>query len=537
MTDSQKYKELLAEHDGDEARVKWEFIRWKGREDLYFFGSVLCGLENAVDVKTGRHRLDEKIHKIMAQEFQKNEDTLQLWPRSHMKSTWLKLWIIWQIVRNPNVRIGFWSKTAALVRKELANIKYYCTLPELAKIYPEIFTEDKATWEKDTRDEFTMKRDRTKGQPPQEAQVEVWGVTATVTGHHYDFMAYDDPLDQDTCRTAMQMEKLEDWWSYMQAIKDLGAVEKMIGTRYHMRDLYGKIMQEGYFKKENITIRKCRENGRPIYKFFTNKDLDDLERKMGEEIFSAQMNNEPTAKSGKIFLAPYPLYTPDEFPKAPKYYIAVDPASTATRYSDHSGICVAAVDSLSPNRAFFVKGIKVKLTPDKLAELIVDLIAEYRPRRVGIELGNQQALQILIDIQLREKENQLKTAIRPIFVPLSMKMGTANKADKLNMTIGAMMRANRALFPGEKVQGKLVEKLEFRPMFREFDLYNPRSDKNEDDIIDAAGMIIQTVEHFAQSHWYGVKDDDENLLTFTTEYILKRFGQSRKREWDKVMSI
>jgi len=39
-------------------------------------------------------------------------------------------------------------------------------------------------------------------------------------------------------------------------------------------------------------------------------------------------------------------------------------------------------------------------------------------------------------------------------------------------------------------------------LFDQMELYNPNVQKNEDDILDAAGMMIQTIEHFAPGNWY-----------------------------------
>jgi len=521
-----KFKEFLSEVHEDEEKAWFLWLRWKCQTDLYYLASEILGLKKAKD-KRGRKRLDPRVHRKMAEELMREDDTLQLYPRNHMKSTFVKFWIIQKILRNQNVRIGLWSKTATLVGKELEAIKRYLETPILRELFPEIVLPRKQ-WEKDTKEAFTMVRDTELGTPPQENQVEVWGVGATVTGHHYDYHVYDDIIDQDSVTSATQIQKIEDWWEYMQSIKDLSAIEKIIGTRYHMHDIYGRILAEGFFEKENIIIEKALRGNKPFYSFYTYKDLMKLKKRMGNQKFATQMMNDAVPKEDRIFVPPYPLYRPEDFPKDVKYYISVDPAATVRKHSDQSGICVGAVDRKNPSRVFFVEAEGYKLPPNELADLIVQKILKYRPKKVGIELGLQQALQPLIDIKIKEIEGELNEYIRPSFQPIPT--GKAHKADKLNRTIGAMIRDSRALFPGEYINGDLRVKKSFLPMFRQFDFFNPATDKNEDDIIDAASIMIQTIEHFAPAHWFRGRELDGYVDGFTMEQLMK-MNQKKENRW------
>ena len=524
--EEKKYRQFLEESETED-QAGLLYTRWKCQTDLYYLGAHILGLEKAKD-RRGRKRLDPKLHRKMCEEMMRDEDTLQLYPRLHLKSCWVKFWCIQQILINQNVRIGLWSKTAKLVRKELESIKKYLEFPILMELFPEVILPRKQ-WKKDTMDEVTIVRDSEYGIDPQENQIEVWGVGATVTGHHYDYHVYDDIIDQDSVTSAVQIEKVEDWWQYMQSIKDLTAIEKIIGTRYHLHDIYGIILAEEYFEEKNTIIEKALHGTKPLYSFFTYKDLMRLKKRMGIQKFSTQFMNDAVPKEGRIFVPPYPLYRPEDFPEAVKYYISVDPAATVTRYSDSSGVCVGAVDLKNPSRVHFVEAEGLKLVPNKLADYIVQKIIQYRPGKVGIELGLQQALQPLIDIKIKEWEGENNEYIRPHFVPVPT--GKTRKADKLNRTIGAMIRDNRALFPGEyNSNHDLVPKKSFKDMFRQFDLYNPQSDKNEDDIIDSGAIMIQTIEHFAPAHWFKGRGLEEEANGYTMESLVK-MNNKKKRQW------
>lgn len=501
--DHKKYEELIedarevlpgATEDQVEDRAMWLWMRWKGSTDLYYFASEIMGLKRAKG-RNGRHRLDPKIHKRMAADMEKEDDTMQLYFRGGMKSTFIKLWCIQKLIQNPMNRIGLWSITAALVRTELRHIKQLCQTPILHELWPEIFPASQKAWEKDTQDEFTMYRDRNLGDPPQDPQITVWGITGNVTGHHYDYQVYDDVINEQNITTADQMDKVRQWYELVQAIKEPTGIEKFIGTRYHQHDLYGEIIDKGLFLKENISVVPVMMGGKSNYSFLSKKDIEKIKRNMGDN-FWPQYMLEPVPASRRIFIGPYPQYEMSKMPMEVDYYITMDPAATANRSSDHTAIAVAAIPKTGKGILYFVEVEQYKLQPDQVAEKLVDKIAQYRPRKVGIELGLQRALQYIIDIKLAAKEREIKDYIKPTFIEINTRLpGIQNKADKFRRTIGAFIRDNRCAFlPSMGL------------LFRQMDMYNPNSDNNDDDMIDACAMMLQTIERFSAAHWMNVKE-------------------------------
>jgi hypothetical protein len=503
----------LVDRERVEEKAHWLFTRWKAMHDFYYFTAKIMGLERARDAKSRRKRLDPKLHRKMCNELQSDEDTLQLYPRLHLKSTLIKYFIIWRIILNPMIRVGFWSRNTKLVRKELRHIKVLCRKEILQELWPEIFVPQEQ-WDRDNADELTIYRDPDLGEAPQEAQVEVWGIESTVTGHHYDIHIYDDIINEKSVTNAPQIEKVQEWWEMVQAIKELTAIEKMIGTRYHLQDVYGHVMNEGFFDK--VTVMPAIIGNKPIYSFFTMKDLERLRKRMGEYAFSTQFMNNVVPKGRRIFIPPYPCW--ETMPASNRtYYISVDPAPSRTSYSNETAIAVAFTETDTPNRVFYQEVVGYREKPDEVARILVDKIDMYRPRRVGIELGLQLALQSLIDLNIRERERQIKDYIRPKFVEISV--GNTPKPDKFNRTIAAFMRQGRAFF-----------RADMKRLFRQFDSFNPFSKDNNDDLIDSCSMIIQTIEHFAQSHWLNVNDETPNMYGMTMEEIFEYNKTKRLKE-------
>ncbi len=508
ITEQKKYDEILAEiisrEDSKgrpasdmEGEAMHFWLRWKCQTDLYFLGSEIFGLKNAKDPKRqNRKRLDPKIHRMLAKELCLPGSKLILYPRLHMKSTWVKIRICQLILININVRIGLWSKTSKLARKELISIRNMMAYPILRELFPEIIPDPGpqfTRWLKCTDTELTIWRDP-EGYQPQENQVEAWGADSTVTGNHYDYHFYDDIIDQKSVKTAEQIEKTLAWWREMQNIRDLSAEETMTGTRKHQMDIYNTIIREKHF--ETIVQHKAIVMGRPFYSFFDMKDLDKLKRTLGPYTFSLEMMNDPLPMEERLFHSPFPIY--HELPKEQgtehaievKNYLMVDFSYTEKRWSNWSGFTIGSVPIKTSDRVYYREAFKLKKPTDEVAQVVVDKIIQWKPRRVGIESSMISAIMFIIDVKLKEWETKNNRIIRPEFVAIPQKMGQMSKADKIDATLGSFVRQQRALFlPNMK------------ELFNQMEFFNRHSQKNDDDILDSAAMLIQLVENFSQAWW------------------------------------
>lgn len=515
-----KYEQIMAEvHDPDEATTLW--MRWKAQTDTYFLATEVLQL---FATPQGKKRLDPKLHRKMCAELDRDEDTLQLYPRDHMKTSWVRVWCVRQILANPNIRLAYFSRTAGLANQGIAKMKQYLQNEILLSLFPEFRLKN---WEVDRQEAFTVKRFAELGYVPPEPMVEGWGVEGTVVGKHHDRYVFDDIIDHTSTRTAAQIEKTAQFWSMIQPVMDPDSIIKMIGTHYHYQDIYATIREQGVFTARNITVEQVERNGRFLYKFYNKKKLERKRRSMSAYDFSCQYYNDPRPQEDRFFVAPYPVWLPHQGPQEPKFYISVDPAATVSAHSDSTGICVAAVDKQNPTRAFFVEGRKYKEWPDEIAEVVVRKIVEYEPYRVGIELGLQQALQSLINVKLKEVQRQNPKLLTPEFVAIPP--GKREKADKIKRTIAAFVRDGRALLRADS-DGKIHPEID--DLRKQMDFYNPNSEKNDDDVLDAAAMMIQTVEHFAPAHEFGLRGQDAPPM-WSYEWMRKFRKRNRGRTWDK----
>jgi len=486
--------EFLANGAGEQA--EWLAFRMMCLTDLGFLAREIFKMDKIKDRKTGKKRWFPPIHEPFCEHLQQDKNGLYHLSRGMMKSGIIVIWVIQKLLSDAaNIRIGLWSQTAELVQRELSQIKDGLQNETLRQLFPEVLiARDK--WEVDNADSLTLTRNIEGEEKPsirlKENQIEVFGLGKTATGRHYDYHVYDDPIDDRNVTTSEQMDKVRNWWSAVQAIKEPSAIEKIIGTPWHHMDIYAEIRQQQLFDNDEIFIRRaCDEDLNEIfYPFFTKKWLAQQKRIMGAQMFAAQYALQTRPREDRMFIRPYPTYTDRDLPKDRHYYVAIDPSTGRSKRHDKTGICVACVDAQKPNSLFFVEADSHQLQAEQLADKIIYLTQKYSPKRIGVEKNLlYEGLEALIRYKSQEKG-----LLQPELYPISQGggAGSPSKADKLNRTIGALIRDQRAYFTTNMVK-----------LFNQMDDYNPNTQKNDDDIIDAAGMMVQTVPHFSAAQWFG----------------------------------
>src|SRR5262249_17254169 len=128
---------------------------------------------------------------------------LQLAPRGYGKSTILTITrIIYEIVKNPNIRILIAANTQLQAEVFLREIKAHFERNERVKEYFGNFaSEDK--W--DTREIIVAPRTST----AKESTITCVGVGGPVASRHYDIIIADDLVDEENSRTETQRDRVK----------------------------------------------------------------------------------------------------------------------------------------------------------------------------------------------------------------------------------------------------------------------------------------------------------------------------------------
>jgi hypothetical protein len=114
--------------------------------------------------------------------------------------------ILWEIGRNPNIRICIASNTGGQAQKICMTIaKYIENSPEFRKVFPGVVPDKGRPW---TRSELYVKR-VTQGKDP---TVRCVGVHGNILGARIDLLVLDDILDYENTLTQHQRDDLYAWY-------------------------------------------------------------------------------------------------------------------------------------------------------------------------------------------------------------------------------------------------------------------------------------------------------------------------------------
>ena len=197
---------------------------------------------------------------------------LALLPRDHQKSALVAFRAVWEITKNPDVRILYISSTANLASKQLKFIKDILTSDRYRFYWPEMVHQEESKREKWTETEISVDHPKRKAEAVRDPTVFTGGLTTTITGLHCDIAILDDVVVKENAYTTEGRNKVEQQYSLLSSIEGADAVEWVVGTRYHPKDLYGVLLQ--------ANVDQYNEGGEligllPLYEIF-ERQVEDI---------------------------------------------------------------------------------------------------------------------------------------------------------------------------------------------------------------------------------------------------------------------
>ena len=324
---------------------------------------------------------------------------LTMLPRNTFKSTVGNISLIpWLLWRNPNLRIMIDSETLSNSKLYLAGVK---DLIDNNQKMRAICVDSKGTYvlEPNKRlgggfveDQIILKARTRVGL--KEPSVFCSGVDNAKTGMHPDVIIMDDLVSERNVTTDDQMQKVQDHYKYSLSLLEIGGLILVIGTRYHMADLYGELINSEAL--DTLVRPAINANGENYFPTRLSKEyLTDMRKEQGSYIFSCQYMLDPVNPDDAIFKKQFIQYWDDleKLPKMKESYITVDPAISKNERADYSVIMRTGIDE--KKRRFVMDYKRARLEPNELIDAIFTM-AEQTPdlREIGIEVVAYQKMLI-----------------------------------------------------------------------------------------------------------------------------------------------
>lgn len=190
---------------------------------------------------------------------------LILLPRDHQKSRLIAFRVAWAITRQPDIRVLYISSTANLAEKQLKFIKDILTSPIYKRYWPEMVNQDEGKREKWTNTEMSVDHPKRKEESVRDPTVFTGGLTTNLVGMHCDVAVLDDAVTHETAYTNEGRDKVLGQYSLLASIEGVGSEEWVVGTRYHVKDLYGELVR---MQEEQFTTEGEISGSEPVYEIF-----------------------------------------------------------------------------------------------------------------------------------------------------------------------------------------------------------------------------------------------------------------------------
>src|SRR5882762_2949681 len=151
-------------------------------------------------------RQDAKSHQLL------------LLPRDHMKSALIAYRVVWELTRNPTLRILFISSTSNLATKQLKFIKDILTSDTYRVYWPEMVEKEEAKREKWTEREISIDHPLRKDEAIRDPSIFTAGLTTNIVGLHCDIQVLDDVVVAGNAYSEEGREKVKDQFSHLSSI-------------------------------------------------------------------------------------------------------------------------------------------------------------------------------------------------------------------------------------------------------------------------------------------------------------------------------
>ena len=222
-------------------------------------------------------RQDHKTHQLV------------LMPRDHGKSRLIAFRVAWEITRRPWIRVLYISATSDLAQKQLKFIKDILTSSIYRKYWPDMVNLEEGKREKWTNNEISVDHPKRKEEAVRDPTVFTGGLTTSLTGLHCDIAVLDDVVVYENAYTEEGRNKVRSQYSLLSSIEGADAMEWVVGTRYHPKDLYGDMlaMTETLYDEDGV------ETGEeiPIYEVF-ERQVEDTGDGTGQFLWPRQQRSD-----------------------------------------------------------------------------------------------------------------------------------------------------------------------------------------------------------------------------------------------------
>jgi predicted phage terminase large subunit-like protein len=294
----------------------------------------------------------------------------------------------WLLGRDPSARILCASYSRELAEKFSRDCRALMETP----FYKRVFPRTRLNPKKSTEGEFETTR---------RGYRLATSVGGTLTGRGGDVLIIDDPVKADDANSKVAIDGANEWLrntalSRLDSPQDSLIIINM--QRLHANDMSGMLIEQGWprlaipaiaVEPVDYLVGKDETYHRPVGQLLqpnrdTAEGYEEIQRRVGSRVWSAQYQQNPTPPEGNIikarWLGRYDFDAKDE--AFERIIISCDPAGKAGEHNDYTAITVIGLrDKLS----YVLEVARGHWTVMPMKERILTLMSEWNADLVIIE--------------------------------------------------------------------------------------------------------------------------------------------------------
>lgn len=197
---------------------------------------------------------------------------LVLLPRAHQKSHLIAVWCAWWITKHPDTTILYVSATEDLATGQLYAIKSILESDVYRRYWPDMIHDDEMKREEWSAKNIKVDHPARKALGVRDRTVAARSIKSNTTGLHCDVLVFDDIVVPNNAYTELGREEVSKGFSQFSSIKNPGAITKVVGTRYHPKDIYNSMMT---MKVEEFDHRGEIVGESLVYEYLERKVVDE----------------------------------------------------------------------------------------------------------------------------------------------------------------------------------------------------------------------------------------------------------------------
>lgn len=237
-----------------------EQIRAAAEEDIFTFAQLV----NPAYLYGSIHR---EVFRWISRD-NCSPDLLVLLPRGHLKSHIVATWCAWWITKHPETTILYVSATEDLATSQLYAIKSILESSIYRHFWPDMVHEQEGKREEWSYKNIKVDHPKRKEHGVRDRTVAARSVGGNTTGLHADVLVFDDLVVPDNAYTEDGRAKVQAAYSQFSSVANTGAISRVVGTRYHGKDIYSQMMTTAVelFDEEGNVV-----GSKPMYEVFERK--------------------------------------------------------------------------------------------------------------------------------------------------------------------------------------------------------------------------------------------------------------------------